>query len=154
MYRYIYYVHLFLENSSIFSHNFFRDVFVITYTITYSKKRHSLKTSAQLFWVILGFNWMEFLYLLRAVKPCLKKVCKDVFCITPMLTALIFFHNKPSSPRGHFGVCLVSNVVFFLYFSRAVWFLMKFCTYILDNTLMAIIQKDLCVCGEGGLPFA
>ena len=82
------YVHLFLENSS---HYFFRDVFVITWTITYSKKRRSLKTSAVLFWVILGFILMVFLYLLRTVKPCLKKVCKDVSCITPMLTALIFF---------------------------------------------------------------
>ena len=73
MYRYIYYVHLFLENSSIFSRYFFRDVFVITWTITYLKKRHSLKTSAELFWIILGLILMEFFYLLRAVKPCLKK---------------------------------------------------------------------------------
>ena len=103
MYRYIYYVHLFLENSSIFSHYFFRDVFVITWTITYSKERHSLKTSAELFWVILGLILMEFLYLLTAVKPCLKKVCKDVSCITPMLTALIFFRNK-SSWRPFWGI--------------------------------------------------
>ena len=59
MYRYFYYVHLFLENSSIFPHYFFTDVFVITWTITYSKKRcHSLKASAELFWVIWGsFCW-------------------------------------------------------------------------------------------------
>ena len=113
MYGYIYYVHLFLENSSIFSHYFFRGVFAITCTITYSKKRHSLKTSAELFWVILGLILMEFLYLVRTVKPCLKKVCKDVSCITPMLTALIFFQNKSSFPGGLFGVFLVSFVVFF-----------------------------------------
>ena len=46
VYRYFYYVHLFLENSSIFSHYFFTDVFSITYTTTHSKKLHSLKTSA------------------------------------------------------------------------------------------------------------
>ena len=80
-----------LESSSIFPHYFYTDVFVITWTITYSKKCHSLKTSAELFWVILGLIFLEFLCLLRAVKPCLKKVCKDVFCITPMLIALNFF---------------------------------------------------------------
>ena len=113
MYCYIYYVHLFLENSSIFSHNFFRDV---TWAITYSKKRHSLKTSAALFWIILGLILMEFHYLLRPVKPGLKKVSKDVFCNTPMITALFLFHNKSSSPGGHFGVFLVSFVVFFSLF--------------------------------------
>ena len=50
MYRYFYYVHLFLENSSaVFSHYFFTDVFVITWTITYSKKPHRLKISVELF---------------------------------------------------------------------------------------------------------
>ena len=89
MYHYSYY-----ENSSIFSHYSFTDVFVINWTITYSRKRHSVKTSAELFWVIL-----EFLHLLRDVKPCLKKVYKDVFCVTPMVTALNYFiHNKSSSP--------------------------------------------------------
>ena len=91
IYCYFYCVRLFLENSSIFSQYFFADVFVITWTITYSKKHHSIKTSDELFWVILGLISLEFLYLLRAVKPCLKKVCKDVFCITPMPTALNFF---------------------------------------------------------------
>ena len=37
VHRYFYYVHLLLENSSIFSHYFFTDVFGITWTITYSK---------------------------------------------------------------------------------------------------------------------
>ena len=87
MYRYFYYLHFFLENSSISSHYLFADIFVITWTITHSKKHHNLKTSAELFWVIL----LEFLYLLTAVNAVSKKVCKDVFCITPMLTALNFF---------------------------------------------------------------
>ena len=43
VYRYFCYVPLFLENSSIFPHYFFTDVFGITWTITYSKKLHSLK---------------------------------------------------------------------------------------------------------------
>ena len=60
-------------------------------TITYSKKLHSLKISAELFLIILGLILMEFFYLLRAAKPSLKKVCKYVFCITTMLTTLIFF---------------------------------------------------------------
>lgn len=34
---------------------------------------------------------MEFLDLLRSVKPFLTKVCKNVFCITPVLTALKFW---------------------------------------------------------------
>ena len=88
MYHYFHYVNLFLENSLIFSHYFFPDVFGITWAITYSKKLHNLKTSAELFWVIFGLILMEFLYVIRAVKPSLKKVCKNVFCIIPMLTAL------------------------------------------------------------------
>ena len=46
VYRYFHYVHLFLENCSIFSHYFFKNVFGITWTIPNSKKLHSLKTSA------------------------------------------------------------------------------------------------------------
>ena len=88
MYRYFYYVNLFLENSSIFSHSFFIEVFGITSTITYSKKPHSLKMSAESFWVILGLILVVFLYLLRAIKPFLIKFFKDVFCITAMFTAL------------------------------------------------------------------
>ena len=48
MYR-CYYVNLFLENSSIFSHNFFTDFFGLAWTITYSKKFHGLKISAESF---------------------------------------------------------------------------------------------------------
>ena len=45
---------------------FFKETFGVTWTITYSKKLHSLKTSAESFLrLILGV----FLYLLRAVKP-------------------------------------------------------------------------------------
>ena len=49
-------------------------------------------------------------YLLRAVKPFLIKVCKDAFCITPMLTALrkIFTANPlVEAILGYFLVCLV-----------------------------------------------
>ena len=78
----------FLKTVQSFHVLFFTDVFVITWTITYSKKHHN---SAELFWVILRLILLEFVYLLRAVKRCLKKVCKDVFCIAIMLTALNFF---------------------------------------------------------------
>ena len=88
MYCYFYYVHPFLENSLIFSHYFFAEVFGITWTITYSKKLHSLKMSAESFWVILRIILVVFLYLLRAIKPLLIKVWKDVFCVIPMLTTL------------------------------------------------------------------
>ena len=74
MYCYFYYVHPFLENSLIFSHYFFAEVFGITWTITYSKKLHSLKMSAESFWVILRIILVVFLYLLRAIKPLLIKV--------------------------------------------------------------------------------
>ena len=40
---------------------------------------------AESFWVILGFILAV---LLRVVKPLLIKGFKDVFCVTPMLTAL------------------------------------------------------------------
>ena len=50
----LYYVHVFLENSSIFSDYFFlTEIFGITWIITYSRKLHSLKTSGELFWIIL-----------------------------------------------------------------------------------------------------
>ena len=128
MHCYFYYVHLLLIQES-----------------------HSLKTSAELFRFVLQLILLEFLYLLRAVKPCLKKVCKYVFCITVILTALIFFFTiSPPLLEAILGYFLVSFVVFFLYFLRTVWFLMKFCTYILDNTLMAVIRKDF----MWRLPFA
>ena len=112
---------------------------------------HSLKASAELFWVILGFILLEFLYLLRVVKPCLKKVCKYVFCITPMLIALnFFFTTTPPLLETILGYFLVSFVAFFIYLLRTVWFPRKFCIYILDNTLMAVRLKDIMAV----LPFA
>ena len=68
---------------------FFVLLLLLCSSLTNSKKCHSI--SAELFWVILPFILLQFLYLLRAVKPCLKKVCKDVFYITAILTALNFF---------------------------------------------------------------
>ena len=56
-------------------------------------------------------------YLLRAVKPFLIKVCKDAFCITPMLTALrkIFTANPlVEAILGYFLVCLVVFYSIFL----------------------------------------
>ena len=88
---------------------------------------------------------------IESVKLCLKNVCKDVFCITPMLTSLnVFFTISPLLLEAILGYFLFSFVVFFLYFLRTVWFLMKFCTYILDNTLMIFRLKDF----MGVLPFA
>ena len=49
------------------------------------KKIHSLKTSAESFFVILGLILEVFLYLLTAVKPFLIKVCKDVFILLQCL---------------------------------------------------------------------
>ena len=104
-----YYVHLFLENSSIFSHYIFTDIF----GITYSKKSQSLKTSTESFLVILAV----FLYLLRAVQPFLIKFCKDVFCIAPILNALKKFIQQVllSSPF-HFGVFFWSDLWYFSLF--------------------------------------
>ena len=80
-------------------------VFGITWTMTYSKKLHSLKTSTESFWVISGLILVEFLNLLRSVKHLLIKLGKDVFCITPMLTALTkFFRANPSLLGAIFGV--------------------------------------------------
>ena len=52
--RYFYFVHLFLENSSIFSHYFFHINFWYYLDNHLFKKHHSLKTSAESFWIILG----------------------------------------------------------------------------------------------------
>ena len=86
---------------------------------------------------------MEFLYSLRAVKSFFIKVCKDVFCITPMLTALKQFFTA-SSPlqEAILEYFLVWFEVFVLYFLITVWFLVKSCTYILDNTLMVFRLED------------
>ena len=56
------------------------------------------------FWLFWAPILVVFLYLLRAVKLFLIKVCKDGFCIIPMLTALKKIHSKSSSPGRHFGV--------------------------------------------------
>ena len=72
-----------------------------------------ITASVELFWVFWGLRLLEFLYLLRAVKPCLRKVCKIVFCITPVLTALkSFFTTGPPLLEAIFGFYLVCFVVF------------------------------------------
>ena len=58
------------------------------------KKLHSLKTSAESFWVILRLILVVFFYLLRAAKPFLIKVPKDAICISPTLTALKNFSQQ------------------------------------------------------------
>ena len=57
-----------------------------------------------------------------------------------MLTSLKKIHSK-SSPGGHFRVFFGLSCVIFFYFLRIVWFVMKICTYILDNTLMVVRLK-------------
>ena len=64
---YFCYVHLLHENGSFFWYYFFTDGFGITWTITYSKMLHSLKTSVELFCI---FCWNSSLP--RAVKPSQK----------------------------------------------------------------------------------
>ena len=51
---------------------------------------------------------------------------------------------------GHFMVFFSLSCGIFLYFLRTVWFLLKICTYILDNTLMIVRLKIFI----GVLPFA
>ena len=92
----------------------FTNVFGISWTITDSKKLHSLKTSPESFWVILGIILVLFLNLLRAFKPFLIKVCKDVFCITPMLTGIKkLFTASPLLLETILWYFLVCFVVFF-----------------------------------------
>ena len=67
------------------TYHFFTDVFGITWTITYSKKLHSLKIFAELFLIILGLILMEFFYLLRAAKPSLKRFVKMFFVLQQCL---------------------------------------------------------------------
>ena len=65
----LWYVHLFREDSSIFLHYFFPINFWYYMNNHLFKKLHSLKISAESFWIILGLILVMFLYLLRAVKP-------------------------------------------------------------------------------------
>ena len=98
IYIYIYIYVSFLENSSIFSH-FFQIFLVLLGQSLTQKKLHSF---LQLILVVF--------HLLRAVKPFLIKVFKDVFCISPMLTALrkiITANPLLEAILGYFLVCLV-----------------------------------------------
>ena len=131
-----------LKTVQYFSQYFFANVLVITWTSTCSKESHSLKASAELFWIILGLILLEFLYFLRAVRPCLKTICKDVVCITPMLTARIFIFTTSPLLEIILGYFVVSCLVFFLCLLKTVSFVMKFCLYVFDNTRMAVRLKD------------
>ena len=94
----------------IFSQNFFL-------LLGQSFIQKNVKVSAESFWVILGLILLVFLYLLRVVKPFLIKVCKNVFCITPILTVLnIFFTANPfllEAILGCFLVCLFASFSIF-----------------------------------------
>ena len=68
-----------------------------------------LKT-AESFFFILGLILM-LLYLLRAVKPFLIKVCKVAFCITPMLTALRNIFISSWSVLWYFSLFLENHLV-------------------------------------------
>ena len=57
-----------------------------------------------------------------------------------MLSTLKKIQSK-SSPGGHFRVFFGFSCVIFPYFLRIVWFVMKTCSYILDNTLMVVRLK-------------
>ena len=63
-----------------------------------------------------------------------------------LLQCLLHLKNKftvsPSFLESILGYILVCFVVFILYFLRTIWFLMKFCKYIIDNTLMVVRIKD------------
>ena len=80
---------------------------------------------------------------MRALKPFLIKVSKDDFCITLMLTALKKDFHRKSSTGDYFRLFVGLSCGIFLYFLRTVLFLMKICTYILDNTLMVVKLKNL-----------
>ena len=126
IYSYIYvciyiYVYIYIYTYMHFCH--------FLYIVTFIMFMYFLKT-VQSFHVIFSDNFLVLLwpphikktsefftayfrdvfYLLRAVKPFLIKVCKDAFCITPMLTALrkIFTANPlVEAILGYFLVCLV-----------------------------------------------
>ena len=105
------------------------------------KKAPQLK---DLCWIIFGLILMDFLYLLFFVLlQCRNKIFDNKF--SAPFSAL----RSPLSALEYFLVCFV---VFFLYFLRTVWFLMKFCRYNPDNTLIAVSLKDLI--NEGVMRFA
>ena len=108
-------------------HYFYLDVHLCFwyYSDNHSKKLHSLNTSAESLWVILGLILVEFLYLLRTSKPFHIKVYKDIFCISSMLNALTKFSQQVLLYwRSFWGIFW--SLCFFLHFLRIVWFLMKF----------------------------
>ena len=93
-------------------HIIFYKCFRITWTVTCSKKLHSLKISAESFSVILWLILVDFIYLLRAVKLFL--LYSNAYC------TITFFHSKSSSPGSHFRVfidlrdfALIFLIIFF-----------------------------------------
>ena len=90
---------------NLFTLNFLHTIlFRITRKITYSKKLHSLKTSARslfgLFWVLI---LVMLLHILRAVQYFLIKVCIDVFLYYSNIFYCTkhFFHSMSPFSWGH-----------------------------------------------------
>ena len=136
----IYYNYLFLENSFTLV---FHKCFWYFLTNHLFKKDSRLKDLWRLIWVIFGLILLVFVYLLRAFKLFLIKICKDLFSVTPMLTAIKKVSQKVLLSWKPFGVFFGLSVSICLYLMRIVSFLMRFCTFSLDNTLMPFTLKTL-----------
>lgn len=119
---------------------FFKYVFVWYYSDNYLfKKTSQLEDHCyRLFGTLWGFVLVIFFHFLRAVQSFLIKVWYRRFpCIAQIIfTALIIFFTACSPFLDvTLAYFLVYSVVFFP-FLRTVCFLMKFCTYIIDNILV------------------
>ena len=90
----------------------FANIFIISLTITLTNSKnilHGLKSYAGSYFVLFWDSfWHMFLYFLKTVQSFLAKVCTDVFCITPMVTALKDFtadtqHSEDVPLWSYFG---------------------------------------------------
>ena len=108
----------------------------------FSKNFHLVVLCWEPFWIILGII-LEYVPLyLRAAQSFLINVCKSFLYYSNDYCTKIFFHSMSPSAGGLFEVFLVYFEDIFIYFPRNVCFLMTFCTYILDNTLMVLRLKN------------
>ena len=130
----IYYNYLFLENSFTLV---FHKCFWYFLTNHIFKKDSRLKDLWWLIWVIFGLILLVLVYLLRAFKLFLIKICRDVFSVTPMLTALKKVSQKLLLSWKPFGVFFGLSVSICLYIMRIVSFLMRFCTF----TLLVLLSS-------------
>ena len=120
----IYYVHLyFLKTVQSFPIIFSQMFLVLFGQLLIQKSFTDSRPFAESFWG--SFWWCSSIYS-ELLKPFFIKVCKDVFCITSMLTALKKnFTASPPLLEAILGYFLVFCHIF-RYFLRTVWFLMKF----------------------------